>query len=143
MFIKGEKNKRPLSRGSQRAHSVLDFDWYGNARDIEHLTKLRPETSADRLRFETSLRSYPVQTSFKAATPWSFNPNEHPLEECVPISQEQLDKSGFEQNVNYSSVCRIDPTKDCRGRLPDHLTLPKYSDSFVSQQNSSLVRTLA
>ena len=29
-----EKPQRPPSRGSTRAHTVLDFDWYGNARDV-------------------------------------------------------------------------------------------------------------
>ena len=66
-YLSGEQTKkRPPSRGSQRAHSVLDFDWYGNARDIQHLTKTRPETCVDHIRFETSLRNYPANTSFKA-----------------------------------------------------------------------------
>ena len=37
-FLKTKK-ERPPSRGSTRAHTVLDFDWYGNARDVSQ-TKL-------------------------------------------------------------------------------------------------------
>ena len=40
-------------------------------------------------------------------------------------------------------MIRIDPKKDCRGKLPDHLVLPKFSDTFVAGQNPSLVRELA
>ena len=111
---------------------MLDFDWYGNARDIAHLTKARPETCVDHVRFETNLRNYPTSTNFKAPYPWTVNPSETPLKEVVPISQDQIDKLGYSQNIHYSSVIRIDPKKDCRGKLPDHLVLPKYSDTFVA-----------
>ena len=78
-YVKNEIQDRPPSRGSIRSHSVLDFDWYGNARDIQHLTKSRPETSIENVRFATGLRSYPTNTSFKAPRPWVINPSETPL----------------------------------------------------------------
>lgn len=121
-----------MSRGSTRAATVLDFDWYGNSADIDHLTKKRPDTSASRLRFELGLRQYASKNKFKAPHPWVFNPNEAPLKEVVPISQDLLDKGGYEQNVHYSSVVRIDPRVDPRGKLPDHLSLPSYSDKFIA-----------
>ena len=37
---------------------------------------------------------------------------------------------------------RIDPNRDCRGRLPDHLSLPAYSDKFVTENSSNLVRAI-
>ena len=37
---------------------------------------------------------------------------------------------------------RINPSKDLRGRLPDHLSLPKYSDKFVVNQDANLARCL-
>ena len=145
-YIKNDqsaKKERPPSRGSLRAHSTLDFDWYGNARDIQHLTKTKPETCVDHIRFETSLRNYPSNTSFKAAKPWVINPSEMPLKEEVLASQQQLTDLGYAQNVGYSSVSRLDPTMDCRGKLPDHLMLPRYSDEFIAGQNPSLVRDLS
>ena len=96
----------------------------------------------ERLRFEVGLRNYPSKGAFKAPQPWLFNPNEGPLKETVPITQELLEKTGFEHNVNYSSVVRTDPSKDLRGKLPDHLTLPKYSDKFITEHNTQLVREL-
>ena len=74
--------------------------------------------------------------------PWVFNPNEAPLKEIVPITQDLLDKGGYEQNVHYSSVVRIDPRVDPRGKLPDHLSLPSYSDKFVAKSDPKLVRQL-
>jgi len=84
------------------------------------------------MRFETNLRNYPTNTNFRAPSPWYVNPSETPLKEIVPISQEQMDDLGYSQNIHYSSVIRIDPNKDCRGKLPDHLILPKFSDKFVA-----------
>ena len=36
-YLKSTKKERPPSRGSTRAHSVIDFDWYGNSRDVSIL----------------------------------------------------------------------------------------------------------
>ena len=36
-FLKPSKKERPPSRGSTRSKTVLDFDWYGNARDVSIL----------------------------------------------------------------------------------------------------------
>ena len=55
-----------MSRGSKRAHTVQDFDFYGNTRDIDHLTKSRRDNSVERLRFEVSLRTYPAKPNFVA-----------------------------------------------------------------------------
>ena len=96
----------------------------------------------ERLRFELSLRSYPAKTNFVAKEPWSVNPSDSPLKEIVPITQEQLEKQGFQQNVHYSSVVRIDPQKDCRGGLPDHLTLPQFNDKFIARDSPQLARCL-
>ena len=109
---------------------------------IEHLTKKRPGTTVETLRFEVGLRKYPAQTNFKAPQPWVFNPNEAPLKEIVPITQELLEKGGYEQNVHYSSVVRIDPKRDLRGKHADHLALPKWSDKFIAGQDPKLVREL-
>lgn len=68
------------------------------------------------------------------------NPSETPLKEIVPITQALLEKGGYEQNVHYSSVVRIDPRRDPRGRHPDHLSLPAWSDKFVARQDPKLAR---
>ena len=47
------------------------------------------------MRFEVGLRRYPAKTNFKALNAWTYNPNEAPLNESVPIDQEQLEKTGF------------------------------------------------
>jgi len=70
--------------------------------------------------------------SFKAARPWSVNPNETPLLNQARISQQELEKLGYQHNTTYSSVNRLNPAKDCHDRLPDHLTLPAYSDVFIA-----------
>ena len=84
-----------------------------------------------------------MKSKFIATQPWTYNANEKPLKEIIPITQDQLEKEGYQQNVHYSSVVRIDPRKDTRNRMPDHLNLPKYCDKFIAEQDPKLVRDLA
>ena len=75
-----------MSRGSKRAHTVQDFDWYGNTSEINHLINTRNDNSLERLRFEVGLRNYPLKTNFVAQEPWNVNPSDSPLKEIVPIT---------------------------------------------------------
>ena len=46
--------------------------------------------------------------------------------------------------MHYSSVVRIDPAKDIRDRLPGHLMLPKYTDTWItSHSNPGLIRDMS
>ena len=46
--------ERPASRGSTRANTVFDFDWYGNTAEINHLVKgSRKEKNVQMVDFET------------------------------------------------------------------------------------------
>lgn len=45
--------------------------------------------------------------------------------------------------MEYASVDRYVKGRDMRGKVPDHLSLPKYDDSFIKVDNScELVRIL-
>lgn len=45
-------------------------------------------------------------------------------------------------NENYSSVDRVGPKQDLYLRIPEHLALPKYDDSFVNKNDPKLLREL-
>ena len=61
----------------------------------------------------------------------------------TPIDQDTLTMAGFQHNPHYSSVEVIDRTKEIRDRMPDHLTLPKFSDKFVTKNDAHFVNQMA
>ena len=91
------------------------------------------------VQFETQLRRYGQRSKFKALKPWEYHGEEKSLERIAPIDQMTLEKTGFQHNTHYSSVERIGRNREIRDRLPDHLTLPKYSDKFVAQNDAPFV----
>ena len=74
-------DERPASRGSTRANTVFDFDWYGNTNQINHLVKgSRKEKNVQMVGFETQLRAYAQVTKFKAPHPWEYHGEEKSLD---------------------------------------------------------------
>ena len=92
------------------------------------------------VKFETGLRRYGQRSKFTAAKPWDYHGQEKSLDRVQTIDQVTLEKTGFQQNTLFKSVERIDRAKhEIRDRLPDHLSLPKYSDKFVARNGASFV----
>ena len=121
------------SRGSTHSNVVIDFDWYGNSAPINHLVEgKRTIKNLNLVGFETQLRQYGQVSKFKASKPWDYTGKERSLDRVTPIDQDMLSKTGFQHNAHYSSVDVIDRKKEIRDKLPDHLTLPQYSDKFVA-----------
>ena len=82
-------------------------------------------------------------SNFKATQPWDYSGLERSLDRMTPIDHDTLKEAGFQHNAHYSSVEVIDRTKEIRDKLPDHLTLPQYTDKFVAKNNAKFMSIMA
>ena len=122
----------------------MDFDWYGNTAPISHLIDgKRTQKNLTIVKYETTLRQHNQTSNFKAKTPWANSALERSLDRMTPIDHDTHKEAGFQHNAHYSSVEVIDRTKEIRDKLPDHLTLPTYTDKFVAKNNAKFMSLMA
>ena len=68
--------------------------------------------------------------------PWEYHGQEKSLDRVQPVDQNTLERTGYAQNTHFKSVERIDRTKELRDKNPDHLSLPQYSDRFITKNGN-------